>query len=65
MPNFRVRDVDIVTADRETLSEVATLLFRHGAIVLRRQLLDRITQLKDKTCMDAGFIIGAMSRRTL
>lgn len=33
MPAFGVEilDVDIVSADRETLSEVATLLFRHGA----------------------------------
>jgi len=47
MPAFGVEilDVDIASADRETLSEVATLLFRHGAIVLRGQSLDQSAQL--------------------
>jgi len=47
MPAFGVEilDVDIAAADRETLSEVATLLFRHGAIVLRGQSLDQAVQL--------------------
>ena len=47
MPAFGVEilDVDIAAADRETLSEVATLLFRHGAIVLRGQSLDQSAQV--------------------
>jgi taurine dioxygenase len=47
MPNFGVEifDVDVASADRETLSEVATLLFRHGAIVLRGQSLDQAAQV--------------------
>ena len=47
MPAFGVEvlDVDIASADRETLSEVATLLFRHGAVVLRGQSLDQAAQI--------------------
>jgi taurine dioxygenase len=47
MPEFGVEilDVDIASADPETLSEVATLLFRHGAIVVRRQSLDQAGQV--------------------
>ena len=47
MPAFGVEilDVDIASADRETLSKVATLLFRHGAIVLRGQSLDQAAQV--------------------
>ena len=48
MPAFGIEilDVDIASADRETLSEVATLLFRHGAIVLRGQSLDQAAQIE-------------------
>jgi taurine dioxygenase len=47
MPAFGVEilDVDIASADRETLSETATLLFRHGAILLRGQSLDQAAQI--------------------
>lgn len=48
MPNFGVEilDVDIASADPKTLSDVATLLFRHGAIVLRGQSLTQAAQVK-------------------
>ena len=48
MPAFGIEilDVDIASADQETLSEVATLLFRHGAIVLRGQSLDQAAQIE-------------------
>jgi taurine dioxygenase len=48
MPNFGVEilDVDIAAADSKTLSEVAMLLFRHGAILLRDQSLSQVAQLE-------------------
>ena len=41
----RILGVDVAVADRETLAKVATLLFRHGAIVLRGQSLDQSAQV--------------------
>jgi taurine dioxygenase len=47
MPAFgvEIRGVDVASADPATLSEVATLLFRHGAILLRDQSLNQATQV--------------------
>jgi alpha-ketoglutarate-dependent taurine dioxygenase len=47
MPAFGVEilDVDVASAGRETLAEIATWLFRHGAILLRGQALDQAAQV--------------------
>ncbi len=47
MPGFgvEIEGVDLARADETCLSDVATLLFRHGAIALRGQTLDKAAQI--------------------